>query len=119
MIEIIYNHPNRKGVRRKLRRDSTPQEKMLWDCLRNNLLGVKFKRQYSVGGYIIDFYCPLKRIGIELDGSQHLENKKYDKERTRVFSDLNIKVVRFWNSEVEKNIDGVLKKIRVELGAPK
>lgn len=115
MIEIVYNHPHKKEVRRKLRKDSTSQEKILWDCLRNNLLGVKFRRQYSVGRYIVDFYSSDKRLAIELDGSQHKENKKYDNERTKLFNDLNIKVIRFWNSEVEKNINGVIEKIKVEI----
>ena len=118
MVEIIYNHPNRKEVRKKLRKDATPQEVIIWSRIRNSGIGFKFKRQYSIGGYILDFYCPSKRIGIEIDGSQHLQNKEYDKKRTKLFNDLDIKIVRFWNNEVNTNIDGVMQKIISELNSP-
>jgi len=117
MLEIIYNNPNQKNVRRKLRKDSTPQEKILWLHLRNKKLGINFKRQYSVGGYIIDFYCPTKRIGIELDGFQHLGAKEYDNTRTEFFKVLDIKILRFWNNEIDKNIDRVLEKIKMQICA--
>jgi very-short-patch-repair endonuclease len=115
MIEITYNHPNRKNARRKLRQTLTQQETALWFHLRNNGLGVKFKRQYGVSGYIVDFYCPTKRLVIELDGQQHLENKEYDEERTKLFKTLDIKVVRFWNAEIDQNIKEVLVRIKEEL----
>lgn len=118
MEKFIYNHPNRRDVRKKLRKESTPQEIILWSRLRNNGIGFKFKRQYSVGGYILDFYCPSKRLGIEIDGSQHLENKEYDKNRTKLFNDLDIKIIRFWNNEVNENIDSVMQKIMSELHSP-
>ncbi len=118
MTDFIYNSPNRKETRKKLRKDSTPQEILVWARLRNNNIGFKFKRQYSVGGYIIDFYCPSKRLGVEIDGSQHLENKEYDAIRTKLFNDLKIKIVRFWNNEVNKNIDSVIQKIITELNSP-
>jgi len=115
MLEIIYNNPNRKIGRRKLRKESTKQEKILWSFLRNKNLGFVLRRQYSVGGYIIDFYCPKKRIGIEIDGFQHLENKEYDKTRTEFFKLYDIKIFRFWNSEIDKNLEDVLIKIKSTL----
>ncbi len=115
MLEITYNHPNRKDVRKQLRKNSTPEETILWDYLRNNNLGFKFRRQYGISGYILDFYCSSKRLGIELDGLQHLKNQEYDNNRTKLFNDLDIKILRFWNSEVNENLEEVIKKIKEEL----
>lgn len=58
-----------------------------------------------------DFYCPQLRLAIELDGYQHLTNKRYDNERTKFLNNLDIKVIRFWNNEVYENISGVIEKI--------
>ncbi len=68
-----------------------------------------------MGPYVLDFYCPQKKLAIEIDGSQHLENKEYDTERTEYLSILGIKVLRFWNNEINANIDGVVVKIINEL----
>jgi len=76
-----YNDPKFKFRRKELRHNETKEEKLLWANLRRKKLNYKFTRQYSAGPYILDFYCAEKRIGIELDGFQHLENKDYDKER--------------------------------------
>lgn len=87
----------------------------MWIYLRNKRLnGLKFFRQYSVGGYILDFYCPKIRLAIELDGSQHGESESviYDKTRDEYLSLLDIKVIRFWNKEVIENINEVLTKIK-------
>ena len=98
-----------------MRHNETPEEKLLWDKLRRKSLGFKFSRQYSVGPYILDFYCVEKRIGIELDGFHHLENKDYDKERDEYLLFNDIKILRFWNSEISANIDKALEKVKVEL----
>ncbi|MDO8565250.1 MAG: endonuclease domain-containing protein [bacterium] len=111
----LNNLPPLKERRVELRKNQTPEEALLWQKLRQRKLGPKFKRQHSVGPYILDFYCPERRLAIELDGFQHVENKGYDKERSNYLSDLGIKVVRFWNSEVSDNIDFVLSKISLEL----
>ena len=115
MIEIIYNHPNRKKVRRKLRKNSTPQEDKLWSFIRNSKSGIKLRRQYSVSGYVIDFYCSEKRLAIEIDGSHHLKNKEYDENRTKLSETFNIRVLRFWNNEIDKEINKVLEKIKSEI----
>lgn len=114
----FYNILKLKGRRVGLRTNQTTQEIILWSKIRREQLGVKFRRQYSVGPYILDFYCPEKKMAIELDGSQHLENKDYDIERSDYLTVLGIKVVRFWNNEVNANIDGVVQKIISELGSP-
>ncbi len=117
-MTITHNHPILKSRRMKLRKNQTPQEVLLWAKLRKTQLGFKFKRQHSVGPYILDFYCPDKKLAIELDGSQHLQNKEYDRERTDYLSVLGIKIIRFWNNEINTNIDGVLQKIISELNSP-
>lgn len=118
MNRLIYNNPRFKKRRKELRSDQTEAEKLLWNKLRNRqILGIKFFRQYSIGPYIADFYSSEKRLVIELDGSQHtIEDKnRYDKERTSYLSYQDIKVIRFWNNDIMKNIEGVLERIIVEL----
>ena len=93
----------------------TEQEVILWSVLKNNKWGYKFRRQHSIDRFVADFFCPAKRLIIELDGSQHLDNKEGDQERTNYFESLGIKVIRFWNSEVKNNLNGVLIRIEDEL----
>lgn len=114
-MTLFYNKSKNLTKRILLRKSQTPQEVILWSKLRNNQLGFKFKRQYSVGPYVLDFYCPLKKLVIEVDGSHHIENKEYDLERSNYLSIFGIKVIRFWNNEINTNIDGVILKIINEL----
>ena len=92
----------------ELRKEPTPAERKLWAIIRNDQLGVNFRRQHAVGNYIPDFVCVQKKLIIELDGSQHLEQEEYDEERTKYLNSLGYKVIRFWNNEVTNNIDGVI-----------
>jgi len=117
-MTIFYNKSKNLAKRILLRKSQTPQETILWSKLRNNQLGFKFKRQYSVGPYVLDFYCSSKKLAVEIDGSQHIENKEYDNQRSDYLSVFNIKVIRFWNNEINTNIDGVILKITTELNAP-
>ena len=112
---FIYNNPKLKSRRKELRHNETKEEELLWEKLRRKNLGYKFSRQYSVGPYILDFYCVEKRIAVELDGFQHLENKDYDLERDNYLSINDIRVLRFWNKEISANMDKVLEKIKMEL----
>lgn len=73
-------------------------------------MGFKFRRQHSIGKYIVDFYCPERKLIIELDGSQHIDNP-YDTERTRYLNKLGFKVLRFWDNEINNNLESVLMKI--------
>ena len=114
-MTTIYNKSKHLSKRIFLRRNQTPQESILWARLRRGQASYKFKRQYSVGPYVLDFYSPLKKLAIEIDGSQHLQNKVYDKERTQYLSILGIKILRFWNNEINSNINGVMEKILSEL----
>ena len=92
----------------ELRKELTPAERKLWSLIRNDQLGVNFRRQHAIGKYITDFICIEKKLIIELDGSQHLEQEEYDEERTKYLNSLGYKVIRFWNNDVMNNIDGVI-----------
>ncbi len=100
-----------------LRKESTKAEQMLWEKLRGSRLGVKFRRQHPFDMFIIDFYAPSVKLAIELDGSLHkLEaNKEYDEMRTDYLEFKTICVIRFWNSEVEKNLGEVINIIEVKI----
>ncbi len=114
-MERINNLNNLLDRRRELRNNPTKAEDILWDYLRNKKLGVKFRRQHSIGGYILDFYCIEKKLVIEVDGEIHnkSENKEYDEIRDRFFVDMGFTVLRFTNQEVENNIDLVMEKIKI------
>jgi very-short-patch-repair endonuclease len=111
----IHNTKYLRLIRKSLRTNMTEQEVILWSILKNNKWGYKFRRQHSIGNFIADFFCPGKRLIIELDGSQHLDNKEYDEERTNYFNNLGIRVIRFWNNEVKNNLNGVMIKVEDEL----
>lgn len=100
---------------RYLRKEETKAEKMLWKKLRNRKLGIKFRRQHPIDNFILDFYAPEISLAIELDGSAHKENQEYDKLRTKYLKSKNINVIRFWNSEVENNLEEVILKIKAEI----
>jgi very-short-patch-repair endonuclease len=101
----------------KLRKEPTLAERKLWSYLRGNKLdGVSFRRQHAIGNYIPDFVCIKRKIIIELDGSQHLEQSEYDIERSKYFESLGYKVIRFWNNWVMNDIEGVIRTIKNALG---
>ena len=92
-----------------LRKNSTEAEKLVWKHLRAKQFNdLKFRRQQPIGRYIVDFVCFSKRIVIELDGGHHLVEKDKDNERDRWLESQGFRVLRFWNNEVFKNIEGVL-----------
>ena len=105
------SNPKTKHQAIKLRKESTPAERKLWSRIRNDQLGVTFRRQHAVGNYIPDFYSPKAKLVIELDGSQHLQQAEYDEERTKYLESLGYQVIRFWNNDVMNNIETVLKVI--------
>ena len=108
-----------KQFSRDLRNNLTEAEKKLWRHLRQSQFhGLKFRRQEPVDGYIADFICLEKRIIIELDGGQHAEAEVYDQKRTSTIEAAGFKVLRFWNNDVLKNIEGVLSSLEIELQVP-
>ena len=100
----------------ELRREITPAESKLWSVLRGNKLkGVSFRRQHAIGKYIVDFVSIKKKLIIELDGSQHLEQSEYDEERTQYLESQGYRVVRFWNNDVMNDVNGVIRAIELAL----
>ena len=109
----MYQDKRFKTLRKKLRNSATDAERKLWQALRKNqILGYKFTRQYGVGKYVVDFYCSVLRLAVELDGSQHMEeeNKLYDEKRTNFLNSQKIKVIRFYDNDVFNNLPGVVER---------
>src|SRR4051812_45170168 len=96
--------PLMKFRARELRKNLTDSEKTLWKELRLEQMGCKFRRQYPIGPYIVDFACPERMLIIELDGSHHLDGKQRDDRRTQWLESQGYKVLRFWNSEVSNEL---------------
>ncbi len=108
------------GYAKRMRRELTPAEQKLWSHLRaKRFESAKFRRQVVVGPYIADFACRIPRMLIvEVDGDTHAESGAYDDERTRFLTGRGYRVVRFSNSDVMKNLDGVLFAIAAALETP-
>ena len=105
---------NLKNNARYLRKNQTEQERKLWNLIKNKqFYNYKFLRQYVIGKYIVDFICREKKIIIEIDGGQHNENSTigYDKERSIYLNSIGYAVIRFWNNEIDNNIEGVYSKL--------
>jgi very-short-patch-repair endonuclease len=111
----------RDGVRaklleraRELRKNAAQAEQILWHALRNRQLnGLKFRRQHPIGRFILDFYCPEKRLAVEIDGGQHAEpeQRMYDEARTAALAKQGITVLRFRNDEIINHLEGVLQTL--------
>ena len=100
---------------RELRKNMTSQERKLWSIIKNRqFFGYRFRRQFPIGQYIVDFICREKKIIIEIDGGQHneIKNIQYDNKRTEYLISEGYKVIRFWNNDVDKNIGGVYEKLK-------
>jgi len=101
---------------RDLRQSATDVEKMVWQKLRNAQLGAKFRRQEPILGYVADFVSHDHRLIVELDGGQHAEQTAaHDERRTKLLEQAGFRVLRFWNTDVIANLDGVLETIRARL----
>jgi len=97
---------------RQLRRNPTEVERLLWQKLRFwQIDGFKFRRQQPLGNYIVDFVCFERRLIVEIDGGQHAAQREYDAKRDSWLHDQGFIVLRFWNSDIVENIDGVLQSI--------
>ena len=91
------------------REEQTPAEAKLWAYLRTRRTnGIDFRRQHAIGPYITDFCAPRRKLVIEVDGSQHLDQQEYDAERTAFLKAQGYTILRFWNGDVMNNIEGVL-----------
>jgi very-short-patch-repair endonuclease len=101
---------------KELRRDMTPAERILWQELCANKLGVHFRRQQVIAGFIVDFYCHKAGLVIEVDGDIHDLQKEEDVRREKVLSEMGLRIVRFRNEEVMKNLSAVVGKVRELVG---
>ena len=97
---------------KELRREITPAEKILWQELRTNKLGIHFRRQQVIAGFIVDFYCHKAGLVIEVDGDIHDLQQEEDARREKVLSEMGLRIVRFGNEEVMKNLSAVVGNVR-------
>jgi very-short-patch-repair endonuclease len=118
-------HPNpphkgegtKREFARSLCKNATPAERVLWQQLRRlKSEGRHFRRQVPIDKYIADFACHYPKTVVELDGGQHGDATNYDEARTKVLNQLGFKVLRFWNSEIFETLEGMVDRIRHEVG---
>ena len=112
---ILYNRKELNERRKQLRADMTEAERILWQVLKGRkLCNEKFRRQYSINAYVVDFYCTALKLAIEIDGATHstIEEIKYDKIRQNEIEVAGIVFLRFTNSQIYKNLPNVLEMIK-------
>ena len=101
---------------KEMRKQMPVAEVLLWKLLLNrSIAGAKFRRQHPIGRYILDFYCDEKKLAIELDGSQHCDQREYDQQRDEFLNALGIRVLRFWNNQMLQETESVLEVIYLNL----
>ncbi|WP_246615764.1 endonuclease domain-containing protein [Aquimarina litoralis] len=113
-MKQLHNRKYLESFRKNLRNNGTSAEAFLWKYLqKSQIQGRKFRRQHSIGNYIVDFYCPKEKMIIELDGEIHNQAKKqeYDQKRTKYLEGLGFAVIRFENKMVFESLPSVLKEI--------
>lgn len=121
MPPATHNHKALIEYRRQLRKNMTPPEVVLWSHLKGKGMGVKFRRQHSIGKYIVDFFCADKRLVIEVDGDQHGEpqQRSYDKARDKYLEQCGLRVLRIPARSLIVNQYGVLDTIRCMVQHPR
>ena len=113
---MTKRHPATRARAKRLRTDMTTPERMLWAILRAGQLGVKFQRQVVLAPYVVDFAVRSERLVIEIDGETHAGREAEDTARTAELEARGYRVLRFTNSEVVANLDGVVRAILIALG---
>ena len=112
-MQTIMNKEEQEWCRKILRNHSTSAEATLWRLLKNKQIdGLKFRRQHSIGPYIVDFYCPALRLAIELDGEVHSRQLEHDEQRTYYLQKNGIEVLRFENRTVFENAELIIDEIK-------
>lgn len=108
-----YNRITEKELRQTLRKNMPKAEVLLWSRLKSEQLGCKFRRQYSVGPYSVDFYCAETRQAVETDGESHFEHgaAERDNRRQQYIESMGIEFLRFTNTDIYENLEGVLQTI--------
>ena len=112
-----YNKKHMQPIRRKLRREMTYTEKVVWSVLRRKQLGVRFLRQYSVDNYVIDFYSPEIKLALEIDGEVHdeVDVKINDAVREQHIESFGITILRLTNEEIEGNPNKAFQKVEKKI----
>ena len=121
MVSRFLNSTAQKSLRRELRRNATLDECLLWNALKaRQVKGLKFRRQQSIGPYVVDFYCPLERLIVEADGSSHDTESASEKSllRANYLHQAGFRILRFQSWEIRNNLEGVLAEISNLLTAP-
>ncbi len=109
----LFNKKSETEKRRLLRNNMPPAEWILWKKINNKQLsGYKFRRQYSIKQFVIDFYCPELKLAIEIDGDSHIDAMEYDNNRQKYIESFGIKFLRFTNLEIYENLDKVVEEIK-------
>lgn len=117
-VAIMADEQDTK-IARKLRQQQTPQEVKVWARLRDRkFLGYKFRRQVPLGSYVVDFYCAEKKLVLEIDGGHHMQQQTQDQQRENFLRSQGYQILRFWNSEIEQNLEGVFERILQVLQTP-
>jgi very-short-patch-repair endonuclease len=113
----LYNRGSGKGKRRSLRNNATKAERLFWLGLRDRQCGAKFRRQYGVDNFILDFYSPEVRLGIELDGDFHNTEDElaYDAWRQSIIETYDIKIIRFRDEEILNGYDAAAAMVKDEV----
>jgi very-short-patch-repair endonuclease len=119
MPRPLRSNPKTRTYAMQLRKELTNAEVKLWAHLCKDQLGVSFRRQHAIGKFICDFVCIEKKLIIELDGSQHIDQHEYDTKRTMYLQSQGYEVVRFWNNDVMKDINSVIHTIQLKLAKEK
>ena len=111
----LFNSKSNTPQRRRLRSESTESEDLFWMIVRNNRLGYKFRRQYSIGQFVVDFCCPELKLIIEIDGQAHNNDEAYfnDQKRQKYLEGLGFKVKRYLSEDVIKNIEAVYNDLKL------
>lgn len=117
IITKICNRTKDKPKRKMLRNTMPEAEIILWSKIRNKQLGCRFRRQYGIWTFVVDFYCPDIKLAIEIDGENHFrkEAQERDNERQRIIEGYGIRFLRFTNNDVRRNLNGVLLSIEETL----
>ena len=110
----LFNIKANKRIRRELRQQDIACEKIIWSKIRNNQIGYKFRRQYSISNFIVDLYCPKLKLVIEIDGVTHGtgEEIKYDKFRQKFLENQGLIVKRYLNIDIKENLEAFLSDLQ-------
>lgn len=106
-------HYIKKLLARSLRKNQTPEEKIVWEILRNRrFMNLKFRRQHNIEGFIVDFYCCELNLAIEIDGGIHIKQKDYDNFRQEIIESKNVRFIRVSNNIINNDVNLFLEQIR-------